>query len=366
MIEEIAYQENCEVIFLTEHWLHEHERNIIENDFKNFNIIFKSDMESSYLTKPGRPFGGKCWLLGKALKIVNFEFYNDISIVDINMKNNIRARLVGVWLPYDDRSTESFSNFENSINFLEEIIKEHRTNRAPCEQLFIMGDFNADTHRDKRFDKLLKKLIENNKLVDGASDFKQLVKYTYKKGYYKSKIDHILYGIEQKDNVSCCSIFNNPIVNFSDHNPIICETKLDISEAEENSNEVCSNNTRRFHRLNWKNEDFKTKYQTNLNKLASELEKILFENTKIDKRNERTIADIILEMIPIILLKAARNSESTANKRLINFRKIARTNKMKRSKSKSIKQENYTTNSKVSAMKNTKKPKSNGKNAKNS
>lgn len=324
MIEEIVYQKKCEIIFSTEHWLHEHERNIIETDFKDFNIIFKSDMELSDLATPGRPFGGKCWLVSKALEIVNFEFYNDISIIDVKTQNNIKLRLVGCWLPYDDRSTISFSNFENSINFLEEIIKNHRINRMHNEQLFIIGDFNADTLRGKRFDDLLNKMIKNNKLVDGTSKFKQTIKYTYKKGDYKSNIDHILYCTEQQNNIISCCTFNNSIVNFSDHNPIICETKLDINITRENVNESCSNNTKRFHNFNWKNEEFKANYQTNLEILASELAKILFYNGNLNERNEKAVADIILEMNPIILIKAARNSESTTRKKLDNFKKISR------------------------------------------
>jgi hypothetical protein len=89
-------------------------------------------------------------------------------------------------------------------------------------------------------------------------------------------------------------------------------------------NESCSNNTKRFHNFNWKNEEFKANYQTNLEILASELAKILFDNGNLNERNEKAVADIILEMIPIILIKAARNSESTTRKKLDNFKKISR------------------------------------------
>jgi len=41
----IKREEKCEVIFLAEHWLYENERNLIQNDFRIYNILFNSDME---------------------------------------------------------------------------------------------------------------------------------------------------------------------------------------------------------------------------------------------------------------------------------------------------------------------------------
>jgi hypothetical protein len=57
------------------------------------------------------------------------------------------------------------------------MIYEHRIKNAHNEQLVVMGDFNADIQRRKRFDQLLNKLIKNCELIDGATLFEQALKY---------------------------------------------------------------------------------------------------------------------------------------------------------------------------------------------
>ncbi len=46
----------------------------------HLNPLFNSDMKLVDMKKPGRPFGGRCWLIDKSLEIINFEFHNDALI----------------------------------------------------------------------------------------------------------------------------------------------------------------------------------------------------------------------------------------------------------------------------------------------
>ncbi len=82
----------CEVIFLIERATRLR-KNIIENDFKNPNILFKSDMKDTDTLKSGRPFDGKCWIMTKELAILNVEFYYDVSIINLKRKSGANLKL---------------------------------------------------------------------------------------------------------------------------------------------------------------------------------------------------------------------------------------------------------------------------------
>ena len=79
--------QNNDIFYLTETWLNDSEVNQFESLFNNYNIFHQSDMsiEDSYQLR-GRPFGGKCWLLKKQLKVKKVEFINKIlSIVELRL-----------------------------------------------------------------------------------------------------------------------------------------------------------------------------------------------------------------------------------------------------------------------------------------
>ena len=60
------------------------------------------------------------------------------------------------------------------------------------ENVLFIGDFNSDTKRSNKFDKLLIVFISKNKLIDVYDPKKQKIDYTYKSGNNKARIDHIL------------------------------------------------------------------------------------------------------------------------------------------------------------------------------
>lgn len=60
------------------------------------------------------------------------------------------------------------------------------------ENVLIIGDFNSDTKRSNKFDKLLIEFIRKNKLIDVYDPKKQKIDYIYKSGNNKARIDHIL------------------------------------------------------------------------------------------------------------------------------------------------------------------------------
>jgi hypothetical protein len=47
-----------DICYLSELWLHNGEINLILEDFWQYNIFMQSDMNETYTTKKGRPYGG--------------------------------------------------------------------------------------------------------------------------------------------------------------------------------------------------------------------------------------------------------------------------------------------------------------------
>jgi hypothetical protein len=66
-------------IFLIEHWLTNDEKYLISDLINDHSMIFESDMHDfSNKRKPGRPFGGRCWLIKNSVKALAVEQFNKI------------------------------------------------------------------------------------------------------------------------------------------------------------------------------------------------------------------------------------------------------------------------------------------------
>ena len=61
------------IIFLSEHWLFDHEINKLNNMNDNVKVYFQSDL---LYKQKGRAFGGLCWLIHKNIKVLKHEFHN--------------------------------------------------------------------------------------------------------------------------------------------------------------------------------------------------------------------------------------------------------------------------------------------------
>ena len=107
--------DSYDICFFIEHWLGDEEEYLF-NDIcsASHSIIFKSDFSNSTLSstrRKRRPFGGKCWVIKKYIMIKSFEDLSEsISSLEIQTANLETYVIYGLWLPFDDRSTERFVN----------------------------------------------------------------------------------------------------------------------------------------------------------------------------------------------------------------------------------------------------------------
>ena len=172
-------------------------------------------MENERINKEGRPFGGKCWVIANHIKVKSHEVLNnDVMVLEINNGSDQSVFLVGIWLPFDDNSYDRLANIQSNISLLETFLAQHEN-----EQVFILGVFNCDTKRNKRFDKIFNNFILKNNLFDCISLFELQFNFTYNLLNYYLIIDHVLIDKTAILSVSECKIVVHPF-NTSDHNPI--------------------------------------------------------------------------------------------------------------------------------------------------
>jgi hypothetical protein len=291
-----------DVCYLTELWLHSGEQYILDTMFcNNYNIHFQSDMSIADSYKKGRPFGGKCWLIKKDLKINKCEFINQqISYVNISTAQDSSIIIIGVYLQFDNNTTERFNEFISNLQLISTIIEDN--NDKP---VYIMGDFNADLERNKRFDNELRKFIDNG-LTALEYQYPQNTNITYYNEDYSSHIDHCLSNeIGAKSTIKCKIIKDE--TNTSDHNPILTTIAILKTDVELN------NKTKRFHQFNWQDNDFLNTYNEYVLRLTNDITLTTNENDNAEDIKTKTTDT--LKQLTKALLKAARKAEIALNKK---------------------------------------------------
>ena len=208
-------QELCQydVIFLCETWLLNDERlSLLNNLSLNHSFFHCSDMLFS--PAKGRPYGGRSFIINKRLEIVNHDFVNQY-IATLSIRLNIKTfTIIACYLPYDNGSMLNLSEFQSCIQVISELFNFYQ---SKFHSVLIVGDFNADLMRNKRFDLFLNNFIENNSIVV-VSASRDNSQFSYEKGEYTAMLDHCFASSLDLVNYNC-SLVNNEI-NFSDHKPL--------------------------------------------------------------------------------------------------------------------------------------------------
>ena len=209
-----------DIIFLIEHWLAEEEAYLLNDLSTSHSIIFQSDFSfSSTIGKrrKGRPFGGKCWIISNRLRVKDYQVLsNAVSRIEVEGDCIESAIFYDVWMPFDDGSFERYSALQSNLSLIGADIEDRNDTNV-----LVIGDFNADLKRGKRFDIALSNFIFNNNLIDSFDIFPQKSSFTYSNGSYRSRIDHILVNLKATENLLCSAIYTPPS-GVSDHNAVSC------------------------------------------------------------------------------------------------------------------------------------------------
>ncbi|RNA05275.1 hypothetical protein BpHYR1_021600 [Brachionus plicatilis] len=259
----------------------------------------KSDMDVSECNLiRGRPYSGICWLINKSFNVIECDFFDsDYSCLKIDIDSKI-LNCIGTWIPFDNGSKERLVKFKNILSGI-----EGRLDIVHYERHILLGDWNCDLMRKRRFDKLFVNFIESKNLVDCFSLSKTNCDFTYRKEKYKSKIDHMLVDKNDVKLFKNFEVFQDP-TNLSYHNAICCE--LDLESTADIPQEVPVE--RNFHHFDWKNPSFVESYRNFVSNNSLSLISLIEESVQIERNTNEKI-DVIYKALPTILIKSARQAE---------------------------------------------------------
>ena len=216
------------ILFLSEHWLFDHEINKLYNMNDNVKVFFQSDL---LYKQKGRAFGGLCWLIHKNIKVLKHEFHNsNISSIFLDIGGN-KICVIGVYMPFNNNTFERNLEYESNINLLTSICKD------VCEEYttFLCGDFNTGLKNclnQNSYDKIFDNFIKENKSMILNYMNVQNIDHTYHSGSNKSYLDHfILFKENSLVNSFQCNI-RKDLLNNSDHHIITLELNLPIINNE--------------------------------------------------------------------------------------------------------------------------------------
>ena len=216
-----------DIFFICEHWLHNHEKYLIDSIDHNKTVIFDSSMDNHNTI--GRPFGGLCWLTDSKINIVKYEFIsNFLSIVNVLIGEK-QIFLLGVYCIINNNTSDNTRIYENQLAIISSLIDQYRDEN---NDFIILGDFNADPYRNRySFDKLFNDfLIDNDLELIINNNFNY---FTYSNENFSSFIDHFL--TDKNSNLSFLNSkvdFN--IQNTSDHNGIFLTVQIQQKINDEN------------------------------------------------------------------------------------------------------------------------------------
>ncbi|RMZ94546.1 hypothetical protein BpHYR1_046129, partial [Brachionus plicatilis] len=134
---------------------------------------------------------------------------------------------------------ESFSEFNTNLIILESELKSNRDKKQP---FIILGDWNADVQRGKRFDLSFKNFITRNDLILSDNVTNSDCSFTYRNGTYNAWLDHAVWCSKNSKFINSECLVLNEIDNPSDHLPICLKFKVNSSHANPNFIKIYNQN----------------------------------------------------------------------------------------------------------------------------
>ena len=221
MISRMMSSGQCDVLFLSEHWLRSHELSFIDNHYSQLNLWthLKSGMDPEVEHTCGRPYGGVGFICQKrsAVSYIPIEIPNKrLSALQICIRGSPVVTVVGVYLPHYNGTSEQVGKYSESLDEIQGFMDA-------CETpLLVVGDMNAplpakpelhiNWYRQHPFNansRLLYDFTVENDLRVVDMSFKQPVNYTFSNDGRTSYIDHILTTQSACSYVRGCNIMAN-------------------------------------------------------------------------------------------------------------------------------------------------------------
>jgi len=289
---------NNDVCFFIEHWLGEEEAYYFNELTDDHQILFEADYSCEARLRctgtKGRSFGGRCWVVRKCLRVIEYvKLSNALSKITIEDLKGSRVSIFGVWQPFDDGTVVRYCNLNSNLSMLE---AELAHMDGICT--LVIGDFNADFSRGKRFDRELASFMKKH-AFEKLEMKSQADVHTYSNNSRIATIDHMFANEAALKNVTNYSVIIDTL-DLSDHRPITCTIELAVSGFD-----TLQGNCKKLHRFKWKNPDFLETYADLLEGMLKDL--LTRFNAMENDIPERL--DFLHEGVSKCMLKSARSAE---------------------------------------------------------
>jgi hypothetical protein len=231
----------------------------------------------------GRPFGGRSFIVNKRILIIRHEFINRyLATLSCNDDGN-KISIVACYLPFDNGTQLNLSEFNSCLQVAYELLKFFKNINQTA---VIIGDFNADLLRNKRFDVIFDNFIKNNNLLL-LSFSRDHNLFSYMNGDYRAKLDHCLTSSDSNTFTITESEYLDDDINLSDHKPVLIKLKWNHNNVNEQTNNYINCNNIITLPPNFDNEEIKDKF----NKLIFDDFENYINMSIIDINNKQLIID---------------------------------------------------------------------------
>jgi len=218
----------CDIIFIQEHWLFQDEICILEQKVGNVSVFGVSPMDSKSLLV-GRPHGGCAIMYGKSMTtpVIQIETDNPrICAGILKVSNSCSILLICIYMPCDINN-QSYDDLYVSI------LDDIRVLCIKCNDInFVMigGDFNTDFSRHRStHTEMLKGFCENDDFICSSTNLILNNEFTFESSTGgRSFIDHFLLTDNLIDCISNIKVIHDG-ANLSDHCPVIITCNININ-----------------------------------------------------------------------------------------------------------------------------------------
>ncbi|CAG2237180.1 unnamed protein product [Mytilus edulis] len=291
-------EKRADIIMLQEHWLHNREKQALEEFLTDFLCLVKcfDDDKTNDPTERRRGHAGVAICVNKKLQnLVELlpDGCNRVIAIRLNVKQPLV--LICVYMPTRGGNI-TIEDFKTVLDELSEMIEKY----LPTSDIIIGGDMNASLHRNERKiprDTVFDEFLKSNGLSIPSTCKKQSTFFHFN-NRDESQID---YFVETSAMVKKYLSFNREFQNLSTHDPIMisincCIERMDISTSDP-----------RPLRIKWDKID-KQKYENLLQERLTEFSDVAVVETAENIENILTkFSDIIVTTAESLCPKRKNN-----------------------------------------------------------
>ena len=247
-----------------ENFLLEGNRYKIKQCLPNARIFYKKAIKNSL---EGRPMNGMFIAVANDIT----ENVLDVSpnhwrVQAIALKaNNNRILIINTYFPTDPRTADfDTTELQTTLSAISDVL-----NANDFDNIVWVGGINADFGRRTKFTGIIEDFVSENSLIKSWDIYKIDFSHSYdlEDQSYTSNIDHFFWSERTANNIENADVLHLP-GNTSDHCPIYCSLKINISPSSRTP--ITCNKSK----LSWKKatDIQKDNYQTTLEQHLKNLE----------------------------------------------------------------------------------------------